>query len=303
MSAGQNLNQVDMRLLRVFATVVESGGFTPAQLALNVSQSTISSHMAALEARLDMRLCERGRGGFRVTANGKRVYEAAQRLFRSIDSFGSEVEALRGRLAGELHIGAVDNVITNPRFALSDALARFERRNGDVRISLHVANPAEIERAIVEGRYHVGIGGYTKQISGLEYIPLIHESQRLYCGRLHPLYPVPDKKIGLKELSTHKFVKRPYVPDGYIAGADRLNAAAYAENMEAIAMLILSGGFIGFLPEHYAARWVETGDMRVVLPGRMRYESRLELILRKTVPQPLAAQFLKSDLLAAFESA
>ena len=300
MTTNLNISQVDVRLLRVFSTVVECGGFTPAQVAMNVSQSTISSHMAALEARLDMRLCERGRAGFRITQNGNRVYEAAQRLFRSIDSFRSEVEALRGRLTGELHIATVDNVASNPKFALSDALARFSKRHGDVQISLHVATPAEIERAVVEGRHHIGIGGYTKQISAIEYTPLIPESQCLYCSSTHPLFEVPADTMKVADLALHKFVKRPYVPDEHIPSAEMLNAAAYAENMEAIAMLILSGGFIGFLPEHYAARWVSSGQMKVILPERMHYESGIELIRRKTVPQTLAAQHMKADLVEAF---
>ena len=60
-----NLSEGDLRLLRVFAKVVEAGGFSAAQIELNVSQSTISTHMTALEQRLGMRLCERGRSGFR----------------------------------------------------------------------------------------------------------------------------------------------------------------------------------------------------------------------------------------------
>jgi len=300
MTTKLNLSQVDVRLLQVFSTVVECGGFTPAQVAMNVSQSTISSHMAALEARLDMRLCERGRAGFRITQNGNRVYEAAQRLFRSIDSFRSEVDALRGRLTGELHIATVDSVASNPKFALSEALARFTKRHSEVQISLHVATPAEIERAVVEGRHHIGIGGYTKQISAIEYTPLLSEGQRLYCSKAHPLFDKSASSIKVASLARHKFVKRPYVPDEHIPSAEVFNAAAYSENMEATALLILSGGFIGFLPEHYAAQWVNTGQMKAILPKRMRYESRVELIRRKTVPQTLAAQHMKADLLDAF---
>lgn len=300
MTGSTNVGQSDLRLLRVFSTVVECGGFTPAQVAMNVSQSTISSHMTALETRLGMRLCERGRGGFRITRNGQRVYEAAQRLFRSIDSFGSEVDALRGRLSGELHIGAIDSVVTNPEFALPAAIARFEQRHGEVQISLHISSPAEIERAVVEGRHHIGIGGYTKQISALEYTPLLPESQRLYCSSRHALARASGRALEPRRLAGHKYVKRPYVPDEHIPFAEWLSAAAFAENMEAIAILVLSGEFIGFLPEHYAARWVKSGEMKTVLPRRMRYQTQLELMVRKTVPQTLAAQYLRADLLAAF---
>jgi len=300
MPTDTSLDKVDIRLLRVFMTVVECGGFTPAQVVLNVSQSTISSHMSALEARLEMRLCERGRAGFRITPDGQRVFEASQRLYRSIETFTSDIEALRGRLTGDLHIGAVDNVVTNPDFALSDAISAFEKRHGEVRITLHIGTPAEIERSVVEGNYQIGVGAYTKQISGIEYTPLLKEKQALYCGSAHPLFQLPDDAIEEWDLAQYKFVKRPYVPDEHIPAAKVLKGAATAENMEAIAILILSGGFTGFLPEHYAQRWIKTGEMKPILPDRMHYLSPMELIFRTTLPQTLAAQFFKADLIEAF---
>lgn len=294
------LSHVDIRLLRVFAAVVDCGGFAPAQVALNVSQSTISVHMATLEARLDMRLCERGRSGFRVTAEGRRVHEAAQSLFRAIDSFGSEVEALRGRLTGELHIGCVDSVVTNPDFALPQALARFEARHGAVQIGLHIAPPAEIERAVIEGRFHIGIGGYTQRLSALDYRPLIAEAQKLYAARGHPLAVMPPPGPAPSDLGAYKFARRSYIPDGAIPHAEHLVTAAQAENMEATAMLILSGAHIGFLPEHYARAWTRTGEMVAILPEAMRFDSTMELITRKTVPQTPAAGYFRADLLTAF---
>ena len=40
--------------------------------------------------------------------------------------------------------------------------------------------------------------------------------------------------------------------------------------------------------------------MKAILPERMRFESQVELIFRKTMPQTLAAQYMKTDLLEAF---
>ena len=68
------LTTPDLGLLRVFVTVVHSGGFSAARTELNVSQPTISMKISDLEARLGMRLCERGRAGFKLTAEGQLVY-------------------------------------------------------------------------------------------------------------------------------------------------------------------------------------------------------------------------------------
>ena len=39
-------------------------------------------------------------------------------------------------------------------------------------------------------------------------------------------------------------------------------------HVEAFALLILSGCYIGFLPEHYASVWEGSGEMRRLLPKR-----------------------------------
>lgn len=300
MSGSINISQADIRLLKVFNTVVECGGFAAAQVELNVGQSTISSHMAALETRLGVRLCQRGRAGFRLTEEGRRIYESAQRLFRSVESFRADVEGLRGRLAGELYVGTVDNVITNPDFPLSSTISRFNRRDGSVRIQLQVGRPADVERAVVDGSVHVGIGGYTRRISGIANIPLLSETQRLYCSARHPLFGRPDAEIDVARLSEYGCVKRPYVPEVDIPESAGLRTSALAENMEAIAFLVLSGDFIGFLPEHYAGRWVARGEMRALMPERMLYQSRIELLVRTSAPQPLAVRYFVRDLLDCF---
>ena len=98
------LHKADLHLLAVFMAVVECGGFAAAQVALNVSQSTISRQIGDLEKRLGMRLCKRGRSGFRLTDKGRIVCEACQHLSMALESFRTTVGALRGELVGDLSI-------------------------------------------------------------------------------------------------------------------------------------------------------------------------------------------------------
>ncbi len=106
------LQDMDLRLLRVYKAVVESGGFSAAQLELNVSRSTISACMSDLETRLGLKLCSRGRAGFSLTNAGQQVYEITLQLLRSIDTFRNQLNTLHTQLKGELNIGITDNLIT-----------------------------------------------------------------------------------------------------------------------------------------------------------------------------------------------
>ena len=58
------IGDTDIRLLRIFKTVVESGGLSAAEIELNIGKSTISKHISDLELRLDLKLCNRGPAGF-----------------------------------------------------------------------------------------------------------------------------------------------------------------------------------------------------------------------------------------------
>lgn len=58
------LHDVDLKLLRVFTTIVRCGGFSAAQAALNAGQSTISEQMTHLETRLGSSSASAGAAAF-----------------------------------------------------------------------------------------------------------------------------------------------------------------------------------------------------------------------------------------------
>ena len=64
-----------------------------------------------------------------------------------------------------------------------------------------------------------------------------------------------------------------------------LSRKATGYDQESIATLILSGKFLGFLPDHYAEPFVRQGQMRAVKPALFRYDCRFFSIVRRS-PQP-----------------
>ena len=49
------LSDIDLRLLRIFQVIVESGGFSQAEVVLNISSAAISVAVSDLETRLGFR--------------------------------------------------------------------------------------------------------------------------------------------------------------------------------------------------------------------------------------------------------
>ena len=80
------LSDMDIRLLRVFKSVVECGGMAAAELELNIGISTVSRHIKDLETRLGLTLCRRGRAGFALTSEGEQIYAETLRLLAGADA-------------------------------------------------------------------------------------------------------------------------------------------------------------------------------------------------------------------------
>jgi DNA-binding transcriptional LysR family regulator len=77
---------------------------------------------------------------------------------------------------------------------------------------------------------------------------------------------------------------------------ERLTRAATGYDQESIATLILSGKYLGFLPDHYAEGFVRSGHMRAVNPALFRYDCSFFGIVRRS-PQPSRATRAFQDCL------
>lgn len=281
------LNQVtdfDLRLLRLFKTVVESGSFSAAESALGITKSAISLHMSDLEKRLGLRLCQRGRAGFALTDEGSEVLRAAEALLSSVEDFRSEINQLNKRLKGELNIGIVNNLVTQPQMFVSNALSRLREQSDGVKINISMSTPSEIAKGLFDGRLHVGVIPWTTSLSGLEYTQLYEERSSLYCSRNHPLAEVAGEsgEIDKKELLKADAVVPSYPMTAQAIGMHQLlTCTATASDREGIAFLILTGAYIGFLPDHYAANWLDKGELRALNSDSLYFNTRLAIVTRK----------------------
>jgi DNA-binding transcriptional LysR family regulator len=273
-----NFNDIDLRMLRIFCTIVEAGGFTAAQVRLNTSLPRLSVLVRDLEIRLGYSLCKRGKGGFQLTEDGEQTYRAAQELFANVSHFRQRTEAIGDREREVLPIGMVDSLITHEQRLIPGALALYRRHHPGTRIDLHVMRPDELEQAVLEERLALAIGAFHHQLSGLRYEPLFVEDQYLYCSAEHPFF---STEPSLEDIGHADYVERGYIAESRRPFDIKFRHAISAWSMEAIATLVFSGTYIGYLPSHYAQPWVEKGQLRAILPERLGYQSAFHCVTRQ----------------------
>lgn len=275
------VSDFDLRLLRVFKTVAECGSFSGAESALGITRSAISLHMGDLEKRLGMRLCQRGRAGFALTDEGREVLRASETVLVAIEGFRSEVNQMHQQLRGDLNVAIVNNLVTQPKMRITHALKAVRAEGSGVRINLSMSTPGEIERGLLDGHLHVGAVPLISPLSGLDYSLLYEERSNLYCSHEHPLF-AHAASVTDEQLAQADAVVPTYRMTAEAIGLHQLlNFGASATDREGIAFLILTGSYIGFLPDHYAATWVEKGIMAALDPDRLYFDAKLAIATRK----------------------
>ncbi|MBP8171620.1 MAG: LysR family transcriptional regulator [Pseudomonas sp.] len=276
------VSDFDIRLLRIFRSVVECGGFSAAESALGIGRSAISQQMSDLEQRLGLRLCQRGRAGFALTEEGREVYQSSLQLLSALESFRTEVNGLHQHLRGELNIGLTDNLVTVPHMRITHALARLKERGPDVRIQIRMTPPSEVEQGVLDGSLHVGVVPQAGALSGLEYQALYNERSLLYCAVGHPLFYVDDRELEDQRLNAQEAIAPTFrLPPEAQAHYQALNCTASASDREGMAFLLLTGRYIGYLPDHYASAWVQQGRLRALKADSRSYEVSLAAVTRK----------------------
>jgi DNA-binding transcriptional LysR family regulator len=274
-----NLSDLDLRLIRIFHAVVDAGGLTPAQSTLNIGQSTISTQLAVLETRLGFRLCDRGRAGFRLTAKGERFALLSRKLMSNFDDFTAEVRNMDHQLVGTLNIGMLGQTSIHQSALVGNAIARFRQRHEAVRFAVTIRTPRELEEKLLADEVQVAVGYFGHRVVQLEYTALFMERQVAYCGASHPLFEQADEAT-FKLVSECEWAWRSYpLPEAQNAFKPH-KVTAIADNMEAVAVLILSGHHLGFLPENFAAPYVDRGLIAPLCAPMLKYDVTFHMVTR-----------------------
>jgi LysR family transcriptional regulator, regulator for bpeEF and oprC len=93
-----------LEAMRLFTRIVESGSFSAVARQSEVSQPTVSKHIAGLETHLGVKLVHRNSRTLRLTEEGQAYYQASVRILTEIDLLESDLRGGQGRPAGSLSV-------------------------------------------------------------------------------------------------------------------------------------------------------------------------------------------------------
>lgn len=299
-----NLSNIDLASLRDFVEIVEAGGITAAQARLGKGKSAISLTLTRLEARLAMRLCERGRSGFRLTEQGQMVHAAALQLLDEIGRFNDFIGAATRKLEEEISFFCDDSFLYEFGDPLSRAIARISDRYPGVKLNLRTTSPDDVYASVLEGSADLGLTALIRHSEALVATPVVEERMGIFCGRDHPLFARAGQPLSPDDLRGHGFVAAEVTQEAaYSEFVRSLSITAQAPTILSRMLLVLSSRYLGLMPLAFARNWVAAGDIREVTVDGGRMVNTCYLIHRKARPLGIGAGILHGMIAAEFRGA
>lgn len=189
---------MDWDKLRVFHAVAEAGSFTHAGEILNLSQSSVSRQVSALEQSLNVPLFHRHARGLKLTESGETLYATAKEVFAKVAIAESLVSEARDKPQGPLRI---TTPVAFGSIWLTERLKEFIERYPDIQVTLIVS---EEELDLSMGQADVAIRMTPPTQADLIRRPLLTMHHRVFAS---PTYLKDHgSPAKLDELDRHQII-------------------------------------------------------------------------------------------------
>lgn len=272
--------------LRAFNAVAREGGVTAAARRLNISQSTVTSQVKALEDRFGTELLMRSGRGVRLTEAGEKLHVICQDLLASYDE---AIAFLGDSMAGHLRIGGVG---APPVIELA---AAYSRRFPDTRLTLNVDHTDGVLARLNDHAIDVAILAH--QEKSARFHTMLYQRYRIvaFVGAGHRLSR--RRSIGVGELAGEAMVLRDHRSKlrqilDHVLGKEKVRPGRVLEvnSRETMREAVLHGFGIGVVTEREYIADRRLHPARIEHPD-LFVEFHVTCLAKRRARAPIAAFF------------
>lgn len=175
---------MELRHLKTFIIVAESGGFTRAGERLGYTQSTITNHIQSLEEVIGSPLFDRLGKKVVLTEVGEHMLSYAQKIL-ALSNEALESSQMNGKPSGTIRIGANESLMI---YRLPVILYEFKKRYPQVHIILQPSESQELHNELKSGKFDFALFTNPEKL-GVDIVTrsLVRETIVLVAPPGHPL--------------------------------------------------------------------------------------------------------------------
>jgi DNA-binding transcriptional LysR family regulator len=268
--------------LRIFIAVAEREHLTRASEALNLTQSAVSSAIAALEARYGTKLFDRIGRGIALTDAGRLFLPEARAVLARARAAEQTLHDATGGLRGTLNLAASQTVAN---FWLPERLARFHAACPGLTLALTIGNTDRAAAKVLSGEADIAMVEGQVDDPRLAVTPLDGDRLVLIApmGLNLPQSLTPADWAGLRFIVREPGSGTRHILEDHLAAMGlRLNAGNLVMELpsnEAVRGVVEAGLGVSLQSELVAQRAIRAGllqGMDIGLASRAFYLLRLK---------------------------
>ncbi|MBO7776757.1 LysR family transcriptional regulator [Burkholderia pseudomallei] len=164
---------MDLKQLRNFVAIVDSGSFSKAACILAVAQPSLSQQLRALEEELGTQLLQRSAQGVTPTDAGLTLYRHARNVLRQIEHIRRDVKEGGSAESGTVSVGfptTITAILGVPLFR------RLRQRYPGIRLQMFESLSGYISELLLNGRLDLAVLFRESESAGMSLSPLFDES-------------------------------------------------------------------------------------------------------------------------------
>jgi DNA-binding transcriptional LysR family regulator len=288
-----------IKQLRLFRAAAQGGSFAAAAAECHVTPPAVTMQMHQLEVDAGLPLFERHGRSFALTAAGREVLAAAERIEVVLADCNAGLAALKSLTNGRVVVG----VVSTAKYFAPRMLAAFARSYPGIDIELVVGNREETIAAFKSGRLDVAIMGRPPEEVEVESAPIGDHPQVVIAPTDHPL--AKRQLISPQQLAGETILMRE-VGSGTRLLAERFFAKYHVKprigmeigSNETIKQAVMAGLGIAFISAHTIA--AEVADGRLIVLDVVGFpEIRQWFVVRLVAKRMMPAARVLRDFLVA----
>lgn len=266
---------MQLLLFKVFRDLAETASFSQAAQCNAITQSAVSQQVKALEKRYGVRLIERGKKNFSLTAEGRIFLGAAREILGVVDGLDARLRELQDVVGGDLRLAAVLSVGLHE---LPPYTRQFGRQYPQVKIHTDYLRSSEVYAAVLAGRADAGLVAYPASRRGLLAEELWRDRLVLVCSPSHRL--ARRSRVALDEVAGEKFIAfeadlptRKALDRAMRTAGVVMRPEREFDNIETVKRTVEIDGAVSILPETALANERRAGSLipvEISSPGMWR---------------------------------
>jgi DNA-binding transcriptional LysR family regulator len=192
--------------LKVFCDLVDTESFTKAAKINGVTQSAVSQQISTLERTFKSLLIERSKKKFRLTREGRVLYDYSKEIVQAYGSLGNKIQELKNIISGTIEVATIYSIGLHD---LPPYVKKFMRIYPTVNVRVEYRSANQVYEGVLSNAVDLGLIAYPVKDAKLEIVSLRKEPLVLICSPQHAF--ARQISIQLKALDAQKFIS--FEPD------------------------------------------------------------------------------------------